>query len=464
MSGVLRQDGRLNSYLNLENLDLSSWIDNDDISTNLTGLAIMDGSLTPDGSLEQIDLTLEVMETEYFEIGETSFHGQISYRDSIIATTSPVILLIGNSQLTLDGSVDFGTKNLDIITDLENADIQLVNQFWPGNFDSGKATGRMQINGPYTTPSANIELLCNNIVYGSFFLESIEFNSKMDVSNHSNKGNVRLKAGKGTWKNNSFQSGTVDAFIDNGKVTIENCHFISGNDYFQFSGKYDGLNSYMIDRIQIAFEKNYLVNSNPITFSLIDTSIQIDPFEFHINDGILEGIVSGDSNPEAHIKMSNFDASVISHFIPDERLNISGIVFGEILGRAKNNGFELDVDLSLKKGIYMQESFDEMTIAFLYKDGMLHMDDISMTRGESMGMQANGIIPVMIDKNKKIPVSLNSTFTNLPLSLVHSFIPDYYSLGGLATGSLSLAQKSRKSRKTQCSYHINIKDAVYDMI
>ena len=90
----------------------------------------------------------------------------------------------------------------------------------------------------------------------------------MDVSNYSNKGNLRLKAGKGTWKNNSFQSGTVDAFIDNGKVTIENCHFISGNDYFQFSGKYDGLNSYMIDRIQIAFEKNYLVNSNPISFSL----------------------------------------------------------------------------------------------------------------------------------------------------------------------------------------------------
>ena len=180
ISGLLSQSGRLNSYLNLENLDLSRWLDNE-ISTNLTGLAILDGGLTSNGSLEQIDLTLEVLETKYFEVGETSFHGQVSYKDSIISTASPAMLLIGNSQLTLDGSLDFSTENLDIIADLENADIQLVNQFWPGNFNSGKATGRMQISGPYTTPSATAELLCNNIVYGNFFLESIEFNSKIDV-------------------------------------------------------------------------------------------------------------------------------------------------------------------------------------------------------------------------------------------------------------------------------------------
>ena len=101
---------------------------------------------------------------------------------------------------------------------------------------------------------------------------------------------------------------------------------------------------------------------------------------------------------------SNFDASVFSHFISDERLNLSGIVFGEILGRTKNNGFELDVDLSLKKGMYMREPFDEMAVSFLYKDGMLHMDDISMTRGQSMGLQVNGIIPVMKDKNKDIKI------------------------------------------------------------
>ena len=463
ISGLLSQSGRLNSYLNLENLDLSRWLDNE-ISTNLTGLAILDGDLTSNGSLEQIDLTLEVLETKYFEGGETSFHGQVSYKDSIITTASPAMLLIGNSQLTLDGSLDFSTENLDIIADLENADIQLVNQFWPGNFNSGKATGRLQISGPYTTPSATAELLCNNIVYGNFFLESIEFNSKMDVANNANMGNVGLKVGKGTWKDNSFQSGTVDAIIDNRKVVIENCHFKSGNDFFQFSGEYDGLNSYMVDRIQIAFEKNYLVNSRPVSFSLTDSLIRVDPFEFHINDGILEGIVTGGSNPEGHIKMSNFDASVISHFISDERLNISGIVFGEILGRTKNNGFELDVDLSLKKGMYMREPFDEMAISFLYKDGMLHIDDISMTRGQSMGLQANGIIPVMKDNNKDIPISLKSTFTNLPLSFVNSFIPDFYKIGGLATGSLHLDQNSGKDKKSQFSYDIHISDAVFDII
>jgi len=470
ISGLLSQEGRLNSYLNLENLNFSRWIDNDQITTNLTGLAIIDGSLTQNGSLEQVDLTLEVLETEYFDVGETSFHGQLSYKDSIIATTSPVMLLIGNSQLTLDGLLNFSNDEMDIIADLENADIQLVNQFLPGNFNSGTATGRMKINGQYKAPSATAELNCNNIVYGKFFLESIEFNSKIYVDDGIRNGVVGLKVGKGNWKNNSFQSGTFDATIDNQKVIVENCHFKSGNDFFQFSGEYDGLDSYSVDRIQIAFEDNYLVNSGPIFFMLVDSSLQIDPFEFHINDGVLQGIVGGGSKPEGHIKMSNFEASVISPFISDERLNISGIVFGEILGRTTNSGFELDVDLSLKKGIYMKEPFDEMAVSFLLKDGMLHMDDFSMIRGKSMGLQISGIVPLNMENNNNIPLSLRSTFTNLPLSFVHNFFPDYFVIDGLATGSLQLGQEIKNDKNleniniTQFFYDMKITDAGFDLI
>tara|TARA_B100000686_G_scaffold144086_1_gene151604 strand:+ start:28889 stop:32680 length:3792 start_codon:yes stop_codon:yes gene_type:complete len=464
MSGLLSQDGRINSYLNLKNLDLARWIDHEDISTNLTGLAILDGDLTPDGYLEQIDLTLEVLETEYLEVGETSFHGQLSYKDSILTTTSPVMLLIDNSRLTLDGYLNFKKKDLNIIADLENADIELINQFLPGNFNSGKATGGMQITGPFKSPSATTELICNNIVYDSFFLESLEFNSRMDVKNDSSKGTIDLKVSRGTWKDNSFQSGTVDAIIDNGKVIIENCHFKSGDDYFQISGKYDGLNSYIVDRIQVAFEKNYLVNSYPISFSLIDTLLRVDPFELHINDGILEGVISGGHRSEGHIKMSNFDASVIAHFIHDQRLNISGIVFGEILVRERDDEIVLDVDISLKKGIYMREPFDEMNISFLYKDEMIHIDDISMTRGKTFGVQANGVIPLMIKDYHNAPISLNTTFTNLPLSLISNIIPDYYALGGLASGSLFLNQHSAKGKKTQFDYDIDIINASFDLI
>ena len=74
-SGFVDNNGRLNSYLNLDNLNLGSWLDSD-IETRLTGLAIFDGNIANNGSLDQIDLTLEILETEYFEVGELHSTGK----------------------------------------------------------------------------------------------------------------------------------------------------------------------------------------------------------------------------------------------------------------------------------------------------------------------------------------------------------------------------------------------------
>ena len=42
-------------------------------------------------------------------------------------------------------------------------------------------------------------------------------------------------------------------------------------------------------------------------------------------------------------------------------------------------------------------------------DMVVNMDDISMTRGESMGFQANGILPLGKNHVGKTPISLTST-------------------------------------------------------
>ena len=42
----------------------------------------------------------------------------------------------------------------------------------------------------------------------------------------------------------------------------------------------------------------------------------------------------------------------------------------------------------------MNEKFDEMTLSCLYKNGILSIDDISMARKGTMGLQASGIIPI----------------------------------------------------------------------
>ena len=117
--------------------------------------------------------------------------------------------------------------------------------------------------------------------------------------------------------------------------------------------------------------------------------------------------------------MSNFDANIITQILRDERLKFSGLIFGEIWIGYENNDFNVDADISLKKGTYMNEKFDEMTLSCLYKNGILSIDDISMARKGTMGLQASGIIPILKSNIKKPLISLNTSFSNLSLEFIH---------------------------------------------
>ena len=460
MSGIWLAGERVSCTMNLTNLDLSRWMTGQK-PTQLSGLAILDGGLTKTGSLDQFDLTLEVIETELFKEGELSIHGQVAFQDSIISTIGPVIVMVGDSYLTIDGEGNFKDKTIDILADMERAEIELINQFLPGDFVSGRATGRLKVLGDIYSPSVNAELICEDIQVQDFQLESLEFNSKMSVTDTVTSGFVDMKAGAGSWRDWSFESGTVNATIRNSEVVVESCHFKSGKDYLQVSGKYDGIKNYSISRLQVVYENHFLVNARPVSFSFQDSILIVDPFVFHINDGMMEGVITGGDKQEGRFKMSNFEAEILTQFLNDKRLQVSGIVFGEIWMQWAEDALDVDVDLSLKNGLYMDERFDEMTLSFLYKNDMLHMDDISMTRGESMGLQVNGIIPFGKNRVGKSPISLRSTFSNLSLGFIHNFIPKFFTLGGEASGSFHL---KGIPENTQFTYDLDIKNGLFDII
>ena len=100
ITGIWNRQDYINLYMNLEKLDLSNFMI-DQKPTELSGLLIIDGLITDSGSLDQIDLTLEVEENRLFKQGEISVHGQISYKDSILTTNDQVLLMIDDNYLTL---------------------------------------------------------------------------------------------------------------------------------------------------------------------------------------------------------------------------------------------------------------------------------------------------------------------------------------------------------------------------
>ncbi len=460
VNGVWEGNERLSGYFYLDSLDLSRWLIEQN-PTLLSGMAILEGSIDNNQALENIELTLEVAEYGVLNNQESSFHGTVLYSDSIVSTVDPVMLIIGESILSIDGELNLKSKELNFISDLENADIKIINNFWMDEFTDGIATGKLIIRGSMDNPDFVADLNCKNIKYKDFSMESINFHSEMESDSNFPSGFVNLKIDKGIWRNEKFDSGTLDISFSKNRMVVENCHFKSGDDYLLLSGSWLSKNKYRIDRIQSAYKDNYLVNAKPIFISYQDTAVSVEPFEIHINDGILDGVLLFGAISEGRLKMANFDARVITQFIDSKYLDLSGIVFGELSFQNLDNDLSYDVDIALKKGNYLGKQYDQMNLSFLLNSNKLIIDDFSFTADTSLGFELSGILPFKKSNKPNAEVSLNTTFKDLPLEMVHRLIPNFFNLEGDATGLLSIGGNLGK---TNFNYEASIDHAVFDKI
>ena len=460
VNGVWEGNERLSGYFYLDSLDLSRWLIEQN-PTLLSGMAILEGSIDNNQALENIELTLEVAEYGVLTNQESSFHGTVLYSDSIVSTVDPVMFIIGESILSIDGELNLKSKELNFISDLENADIKIINNFWMDEFTDGIATGKLIIRGSMDNPDVVADLNCKNIKYKDFSMESINFHSEMESDSNFPSGFVNLKIDKGIWRNEKFDSGTLDISFSKNRMVVENCHFKSGDDYLLLSGSWLSKNKYRIDRIQSAYKDNYLVNAKPIFISYQDTAVSVEPFEIHINDGILDGVLLFGAISEGRLKMANFDARVITQFIDSKYLDLSGIVFGELSFQNLDNDLSYDVDIALKKGNYLGKEYDQMNLSFLLNSNKLIIDDFSFTADTSLGFELSGILPFKKSNKPNAEVSLNTTFKDLPLEMVHRLIPNFFNLEGDATGLLSIGGNLGK---TNFNYEASIDHAVFDKI
>ena len=117
------------------------------------------------------------------------------------------MLIVGESILSIDGKLNLKTKELNFISDLENADIKIINNFWMDEFTDGLATGKLIIRGSMDNPDVVADLNCKNIKYKDFSMESINFHSEMESDSNFPSGFVNLKIDKGIWRNENLIQG-----------------------------------------------------------------------------------------------------------------------------------------------------------------------------------------------------------------------------------------------------------------
>ncbi len=457
--GLIENSGRFNGTIQLDNLDMSQWMVEGQ-ETNLSGYVLVDGNLK-ENEITALDINAEISESMLFAKEASSISGGIAYHNFKMDITNPLTVTIGPSIVSVNGMADFNQRSLDIDLSLTEASTFLINNFWSDSLDSGTATGSMNLYGSFDTLGVEADLLIDGFQYNNISLASFEFLGHLNNMNAFQDGAFKVKFGKGTWNDYGFESGTGEFNILDSLIDISSFELKNGNDYLQFNGSVHDDSILTLDRFQIAYHGHYLINPRPVTMAYTEDRFAFAPFEIHVDDGIIEGFIK--TNPiQGRLKFSNVTTDILSLVDEAYAEKVRGNIFGEVSIGQDLNPDDISLDITLKNGEVAHQPFDDFYISTLYRDGILHLEELTLTDGEKTGFQIMGTFPVASDSTTYTMVDVQSSFKNIDMTFFTQFSPRWAPLlFGKFTGDYTMGGTTQK---TKIGLDGTIKNAYYGRI
>ena len=233
LSGIYEKNGKFNSIMQLSNFDMSQWL-MDSRETNLSGFILADGEFT-ESTISSVDLNVEINESQLFKGREASIAGGVSFFDNSLDITNPITLGIGSSLVTMSGNIDFLKMYSDLNIELMDASVFLINNFWSDSLNNGFANGFMDVKGSFKSINTNFNLSIEDFSYRDLNLKSFILNGDIKNNNSQKNGFLNFKIGNGSYKNFTFDNGSLDISLDRNIIDVESFEIKNQNDYLQLN-------------------------------------------------------------------------------------------------------------------------------------------------------------------------------------------------------------------------------------
>ncbi len=456
--GIWEKNGRFNGQVKLNKFDFSRWIISDR-STDLSGYLLLEGFIA-ENQVQFIEISAEVDEGDLYNEDNISLSGTVSYNENILSTSTPVVFSIGPSRVEVKGYSDFSLKELNLALDLTDAGPFLVNNFWSDSLLSGEATGSFQISGPFNQLNARANLEIKDFEYGKVRLGLFILNGSILNVNKFSNGSMKLKFRNGYWNEYGFENGSGEIVLREDEIEITGFEVNNGDDFLQISGV-SSLDTLSLNRLQMAYQGHYLVNPKPVLLILSDSGWVIPTFEMHVDDGIIEGFIQTRGHLQGRVKMSNVPADLVHLINFKIGYELTGLVFGEFAIEKKNNFLDINTELNLKNGEIANQPFNDLQISAFYRDGILHLDELTLTHGDKTGLQITGILPLEKSSERNQNVDLSANFKNLDLTVLMQFVQDRFFIDGRITGDFHLGGTTQDTR---FEFQSVLQESVFDKI
>ncbi len=456
--GTFESDGVFRGRLDIYDMDASTILLNFP-KTGLSGMVLFEGR-TAAAAFSEMWLSLEFSESALIPGMVNHFSGSLSVGDSLVKIDNPLVLGLETGNLTITGQLNYRNQGLNLATEFSKMDVA---RFIHKNQDLDKClvSGNLRLQGVITAPRLNGSVELEQLDWREVRIEKANINSQFTGNLQDHKGEFTIDIINADCQGYHVDEGYAEFTVNDRIINISSLNFKDGNNFLQLSGLINPEKSVQISTLQIGYDLHYFVNAAPIKINWSRNEFNLKPFTVHVDDGIVNGFLNYGDYREGRIKFSNFNSSAVLEHIPNGLMGLSGIVFGEVSMMGEKGDESIEVELSLKNGSILNQSFDDLQVSAVFLDSVFHFDEFTLTEGEKVGIQFSGLLPFDRQKKGTVPIELLAELRQVDFGFLRQFIPDFIYMDGRISGELNL---SGTTKDTRMSYDLEIDDAVFDRI
>ena len=455
---IFNSTGQLGGYCLVEKLNLNDWIEfQSDIVVD--GEIYFDGFIS-DNKIRDWSISSTVIETGLLQEDSLTVSFSGIYSDKLFEFSEPLIAILNEQYVEIDGFMNVHNNQSLLKIKMDDFDLKMLPISYGDDLMEGILTGEIQINGSLYSPNVVIELSAEELK--SYLFSSSNNLLKGEIKDPYNlrSGNLQLTFENGQWSNLDLGDGEIDLNINEGDIFINDISASSGDNFIQASGEIIQQEIFFINKLEMAYDDYYMAIPQPLEAKISLDELIVKPFIIHLDDGILEGKVKLGSKVNGRIKLSNINSGFINDFFPQNNLNLSGLVFGEIGFIQAESYPSASFDITMKNGQIFNQTFNDLSISALLNEQTIHIEDFSLTNNNKTGVHFIGKIPLTkgLLSNR---IEISSNFTYLNMDIITQFVPDLDRIAGIVSGEFSF---DSRYNDPECTFKLNIENGFYDKI
>ena len=466
--GFFDSNKNLDLNLKIENFDLN-FFDFVSKDSKIDGLLDLNIEFNDFYKVEKVESKISVQNNNFGSDNFFSSFGKVNYENSQIFLNDPFIFNIGSGSFSLFGDYNLAKEHLNLEMKLNEAELENFSDLLNISYlPKSKINGRMYLSGLIDNPSIRGNLNFKNIKSKNYTLGNLTSTFSLNSINNSRDGSLFLNGKNINFQNINYDDLEMNFYFLGDTIYIAKANLSTKKENTIFSGEIINFNKINIEQLRSNINGQQIHIIEPLRMSFENNKFDLGPSKFKVNDGNMEIYAKFKFQKiiEGNLDVKNLEINIINSFLKDE-IPISGVLNGKLEAKSINNKINIDGKIEIGNGNYEDFLFEDLTTDFSLHDNEFYLEKLKIYSDRELRLDLSGYYN-MIDSSKDLfkinqnsEINFSAYFNNFDLLSFSDFLPDWWNINGLITGSSILSGKLNSSN---LKFSFNLKNPTFSLL